>query len=194
MKNLKKVLVSVMMIQLIVSGMFFHNTASANEATEIFTGTEYMNGIVFGHGSVGDILFEGESSKKPTKQESVFIREFSSYMESNHQDALNNLKSSILSKDPYATMETLKDISANLNQYAKENNYKLPSSNEITPQACGLVAVCGAAVVLGLHQYVGVTYAVVGGAVVYLTVGTWGPGIKSNESPEKIILHVLDSL
>lgn len=198
MQNVKKILVSVVIIPLIISAMFSSSnfvSAHGNDSTpiQIFTATEYMNGIVFGHGPVGDVLFGGENPKEPTIQEEVFMKEFSAYMESEHQDALNELKNAILSQDPNATMETLKVISANLNQYVEDNDYSfLPPNSGVSPR-CG-PTICGLIVVAAAHQYVGVTYAVVGGAVVYLTVGTWGPGKKSINNPEQAIVHVLDSL
>ncbi|GAA5415292.1 hypothetical protein Pryu01_00316 [Paraliobacillus ryukyuensis] len=64
-------------------------------------------------------------------------------------------------------------ISKHLNQFFEKSDYELTESGEVIPQ-CGVVAVWGAAVVVVAHQYVGVTYAAVGGDVVYLAAGTWG--------------------
>ncbi|MCA0970895.1 hypothetical protein LCM20_09860 [Halobacillus litoralis] len=193
MKNNKKWLASILVIPFILASTIFSNSMSPVQADSDFSGIEYMQGIVFGYGPVGDVLFAEEDSREPTEEELEIIQEFSSYIESEHSDSVEDLKNSILAKDPNATMESLKVVSEHLNQFVEDRGDELATTGEVNAQ-CGVVAVCGAAVVLIAHQYVGVTYAAVGGAVVYLAGGTWGPGIDSVEEPERAVAYTLDKL
>lgn len=174
------------------------NYVGANTAPE-YSGEELYKGIIFGQGEFGkEIITNQEEYEKMNNKESIeFSNNFVDFIKEKNPTYFDELQKSIYDKDATLSLNMLETSGKYFDEYIEgfEVEEQGPSS-----RACGIVAVCGAAVVLGAYNYVVVVQAV---AAVQVGVAAWALKTKAvsnvstrsmNADPEAEMASVLNSL
>jgi SdpC family antimicrobial peptide len=155
-----KLLVAIVVLVATLPSLSFAQTTSKD-----YSGVELYKGIVFGQGEVGKKIITDKKLYEQMNSEGSkkFVNELVDYIKSQNPSYFDELKAAIDKKDATISLELLQSSGKYFDEYLES----MSVNNVAEPDACGLVAVCGAAVVLAVYNYVVVVQAAAAGQVAY---------------------------
>lgn len=156
------------------------------------TGVEIYTGIVFGQGSLGKKVITNQTEyKKMNSRKSVeFVKQYVQFIKLKNPNYFNKLKKSFDTKNATESLKLLQSSGVYFDAFTKTNTNE---SNLL----CGVVAVCGAAVVAAVYNYVVFVQA---GVVLQVGYAAWALKTKavknstSNINPEAELAKILKSI